>query len=269
MATSEQRAQGTTPDLHHVNARRTADRQGAFLLSHLKPGMSLIDVGCGPGTITAGFAEAVAPGPVVGIDHDQPNVAAATVLASERRARNLTFAVGDVHNLPHEDRTFDVAFENNLFIHLPDPVVAAKEIFRVLKPGGAFAARDTMISIWDSNLPLVAREATDHFKQWMGSRGSRISGFGAELPAVLREAGFIETAKTASSDTLQSLEGTRSSARTWEAMLRGALGEYLMAGGLADRTKIDEYVAAWRAWGENPDSFHANVHIEVIGHRPS
>ena len=48
--------------------RRTAARSAAFLLPHLRPGMRLLDFGCGPGSITVGLAGVVAPGEVVGVD---------------------------------------------------------------------------------------------------------------------------------------------------------------------------------------------------------
>ena len=68
---------GVTPGLNRDYEDRTADRQAAFVLPYLRPGMNLLDVGCGPGTITVGLAQAVAPGHVIGIDHDSMHISAA------------------------------------------------------------------------------------------------------------------------------------------------------------------------------------------------
>ena len=60
---------------------RTAENSSAYLLPHLRAGQSLLDVGCGPGTITADLALLVAPGEVVGLD------AGAEVVAQAAGAR--------------------------------------------------------------------------------------------------------------------------------------------------------------------------------------
>ena len=143
MSARDQRAHGVTPGLSEDYAARTAERQAAFLVPRLRPGIDLLDVGCGPGTITLGLARAVAPGSATGIDHDAAHVASARALAAERGISNASFLVSDALSLPFEDETFDAAFENNVFIHISEDVVrAAEEVLRVLKPGGLFAARD-------------------------------------------------------------------------------------------------------------------------------
>jgi ubiquinone/menaquinone biosynthesis C-methylase UbiE len=58
------RTAGAPPDL----ARRAADQRGGFFLQHLRPRMRMLDCGCGPGSVTIGLAEAVAPGDAFGID---------------------------------------------------------------------------------------------------------------------------------------------------------------------------------------------------------
>ena len=64
----ENYSQRANPDFESELALRTAAKEGAFFLRFLRPGMRVLDLGCGPGSITLGLAEAVAPGEVVGID---------------------------------------------------------------------------------------------------------------------------------------------------------------------------------------------------------
>src|SRR3984957_5402537 len=122
---------------------RTAENSASYLLSWLEPGQDVLDVGCGPGTITADLAVLVDPGRVVGIDREPGIVAAASDLARDRRSPNLEFVTGDVHALDFDDQTFDVVHAHQVLQPLSDPVGALAEMGRVLRPGGILAVRDS------------------------------------------------------------------------------------------------------------------------------
>ena len=121
---------------------RTAAQQAAFFLPHLLPGMQLLDVGCGPGTITVGLAKEVAPGDVVGTDLQPTQVEQARAVAAERGIANVRFEVGDAYRLPFPDRSFDAVFAHAVLMHLREPVRALAEMWRVLRPGGIVGVRD-------------------------------------------------------------------------------------------------------------------------------
>jgi SAM-dependent methyltransferase len=266
MKPQDKRAHGVTPGLSRDYAGRTAEHQAAFVLPYLRPGMDLLDVGCGPGTITLGLAQAVAPGHVTGIDHDPVHVAAAQALAAERKVTNLTFREGDATSLPFEDDTFDAAFENDLFVHLSqDAVRASREVYRVLKPGGLFAARDADASavVWGHRVEPV-QELDRLMMMWQRSRGSDIT-LGKRLPAILREAGFTNTLKSVSADTKGDPESTRSHAEITVFLLEGPFGWAILENGWGDEAKVARLKESIREWGEHPDAFFANVHVEVIG----
>jgi len=117
-------------------ATRTASRAAAFFLPYLRPGMQLLDVGCGPGAITLGLAQTVAPGEVVGVDIQASQVDRARALAAERRITNARFEVADINRLPFPDGSFDAVFAHTVLMHLREPVRALEEMRRVLRPGG-------------------------------------------------------------------------------------------------------------------------------------
>lgn len=136
MASGDDRAHGVTPELREDYATRSVSQQGAFVLPYLHPGMNLLDIGCGPGTITLGLAQAVYPGHVIGVDHDAAHVKVARALVAERGVTNVTFQEGDAVAPQFENGAFDVAFENDLFTHLSqNATLAAREVYRVLKLG--------------------------------------------------------------------------------------------------------------------------------------
>ena len=81
---SEQYVQRGNPGIEAVFAARTASREAAFFLPYLRSGTQVLDVGCGPGSITLGLAEAVAPGSVVGIDFQPAQIKQARASAAER-----------------------------------------------------------------------------------------------------------------------------------------------------------------------------------------
>lgn len=84
-------SQRSNPAFEAALESRTAAREAGFFLPYLESGMRVLDVGCGPGSITLGLAEVVAPGHVDGFDLQPAMVDRARTLASERGVENVTF----------------------------------------------------------------------------------------------------------------------------------------------------------------------------------
>src|ERR1041384_5037714 len=78
---------------------RTAENSAGYLLDALVPGTRVLDVGCGPGTITVDIAQRVAPGRVVGIDRADEVLDTARAAARDAGVDTVEFAVGDVYAL--------------------------------------------------------------------------------------------------------------------------------------------------------------------------
>jgi SAM-dependent methyltransferase len=140
--------QRANPAFEAVLATRTASHAAGFFLPYLRPGMRVLDVGCGPGSITLGLAEAVAPGAVVGIDLQPAQVEQARAFAATRGVTNVRYEVADLYALPFPDVAFDAAFAHTVVIGLREPVRALAELRRVLRPGGLVGVRDPDWGTW-------------------------------------------------------------------------------------------------------------------------
>src|SRR5256885_15506444 len=126
------------------HSSRTARSSAAYLLGRLRPGQWLLDVGCGPGTITADLAALVAPGRVTALEHTEDALKLARDEIARRGVTNVDFMVGDVHDLLDiPDDAFDVVHAHQVLQHVADPVRALHEMRRVCKPGGVVAVRDS------------------------------------------------------------------------------------------------------------------------------
>ena len=79
-----------SPMMDAVMERRRAGIHAGFLLPYLQPGMSLVDIGCGQGTITVGLAEVLAPGEVLGFDLQEPQIEGARKLAADQRSQECS-----------------------------------------------------------------------------------------------------------------------------------------------------------------------------------
>ena len=111
-----------------------------FLLPYLRPGMAVLDCGCGEATITMGLAEVVPDGRVVAVDLDQDSFAAARCYAEWIGRNNLTFVVADGRQLPFHDAVFDAVLCHSVLETLDDPARTVAELRCVTKPGGVVGA---------------------------------------------------------------------------------------------------------------------------------
>ena len=124
-----------------IVARRSADIHGAFFLPYLRAGMTLLDCGCGPGSITTGLAQAVSPGEVIGVDLEESQLEIARASAAELGLGTVRFDTGNAYELAYRDDHFDAVFSHALLEHMLDPLAVLKELHRVLKRGGVIGIR--------------------------------------------------------------------------------------------------------------------------------
>lgn len=242
---------------------RTVANSAAFLVPYLAPGQALLDLGCGPGTITRELAQLVSPGRVIGVDR------AAEVIDEARRAAtdaaNLTFEVGDAYSLAFDDASFDVVYAHQVLQHLTDPVAAAAETRRVLAPGGLLAARDADYGafVWDPPDPRLDRWL-ELYHDITGVNGADADA-GRHLPGWIRDAGFSLRDVTSSTWTFHTPEERAWWGGLWADRVRHS--EFAAQGleyGLTSFKELQGMADAFLEWARAEDGLFVVVHVEVI-----
>lgn len=265
------------------HASRTIESDASFLLAHLRPTDHILDVGCGPGTITVGFGAIATEGKVVGIDISDQVLELARETGTTARAKSqaisrplapITFQKADLlAGLPFSDNTFDVVFNSQLFPHLPTHDMRAKalsEMRRVLKPGGVLASRDA------AELHFYPR-AYELDRLWSG-KTAKVYGHGMEdahfpggdMPALFREVGFDAAAgkvKIGAGTTVHAGKETRDwyVATNLEKLKPGnPFRESWHRVDITDE-EIEEVREALGKWGKDDDAWYVALHAEILG----
>jgi ubiquinone/menaquinone biosynthesis C-methylase UbiE len=115
--------------------------QAAFAHLGLKPGISVLDCGCGTGDMLALIARLITPGEAYGGDISQTMLAIAQRHITDE-TKNLHFELMDVQALSFPDQRFDRVMATQLLVHVPDPRLAFREICRVTNQNGLVAVAD-------------------------------------------------------------------------------------------------------------------------------
>ncbi|TDD54847.1 methyltransferase domain-containing protein [Saccharopolyspora elongata] len=243
---------------------RTAENSAAYLIPHLRPGTRVLDIGCGPGTITLDFAALVGPGEVLGIDNVDEPLEIARAGAAERGLDNIAFANADVYRLPYADDSFDVVHAHQVLQHLTDPPAALREMRRVCKPGGVVAARDADYGgmRWSPDNPGLDRWL-ELYRQVAQSNQAFPDG-GRYLKAWALEAGFEDITCTASAWCFAAPEERSWWGNLWaDRIRRSSFAEQALTHGLTTREELEELAAAWHAWIAAEDGWFAVLNGEI------
>ena len=249
--------------------KRTASEAAAFLLPHLKAGMRLLDVGCGPGSITLGLAEAVAPGEVVAIDLSSDVLDEARGLAAEKGVSNVRFERGDIHDLRHPEGTFDVVYAHQVLQHVPRPVDALGAMKRLLVRGGIVGVRDSDYGTctWS---PPDAR-----LTRWLEVYHAVARANGAEADAGrylhgwLVRAGFDDLRLSGTTWTFPGYDSAAAWSNSWaERTVDSNLAAKAVGHGIATRSALESIAEGFRQWGRDPEAFFSIGHVEALGFKP-
>jgi SAM-dependent methyltransferase len=244
---------------------RTAENSAGYLLPLLAAGQQVLDVGCGPGTITVGLATRVGEGRVVGIDAAEEVLADASAEAARHGQRNVSFEVGDVYRLGFEDGAFDVVHAHQVLQHLADPVAALIEMRRVCRPGGIVAARDGDYGgmIWFPEDYELGEWLALYERVARAVNGEPDAG--RRLLAWARAAGFTEVEPSASS-WCYATPGERAwwGAIWAERLTQSNFGELAVSHGLATSEDLGRLAGAWERWAASEDGWFFVPHGEIV-----
>lgn len=234
--------QGDDPSVIKLYGDRTAKTSCQYLLPHITKSANILDVGCGPGIITADLAKIASEGHTIGADNSEGIIKQASTSFSD--VSNLKFQVADATNLKDfADNFFDIVHAHQLLVHIPNPVIVLKEFYRVCKPGGIIACRESSSAAVLSlkpDLPGI-RAYWEKAVAVMPKIGAQPEA-GISLEKWAREAGFGANGGK--------IVATKSP--IWNAghleRVTGAGAEQAIQYGMATKDEMNSWAAAWREW---------------------
>jgi SAM-dependent methyltransferase len=239
---------------------RTAQNSAAYLLGHLRPGLSLLDIGCGPGTVTVDLAARVAPGRVVGLDAAGTIVEQARVLSD-----SVEWRVGDAYALDADLHEFDVVHAHQVLQHLADPVAALRAWGQACRQGGIVAARDGDYEAftWYPHDPQLDRWLELYRLAARANGGEPDAG--RRLLAWAHQAGFEDVTATASVWCYATADERAWWAGLWaDRMTTSSVGAQLVTAGESSVEELRAIADAWHRWAVQPDGWFLVPHGEII-----
>jgi ubiquinone/menaquinone biosynthesis C-methylase UbiE len=234
---------------------RTAESHAGYLLPHLRPGMVLLDLGCGPATITGGLAAAVAPASVVGVDLDPPR--------PEAVDDRIALVAADVRELPLRDASVDAIHASAVLQHLRDPVAALREARRVARPGAVIGVAD---ADWDGELFFPTSPLIERSREIMRDLRRETSPYvGRRLRTLLTDAGFVRCVGSARSMHYGTPDLVREFAESSATAFESPRYARAVDAGWTTTEELAAIAQTWRAWGEEPGAFLVRLWCEAVG----
>lgn len=245
---------------------RTAANSAAYLLGHLAPGMRILDVGCGPATITLDLAQLIGPdGDVIGLEVAPDVLDVARANQAERGLTNVTFVEGTVYALDYPDGAFDVTHAHQVLQHLSDPRAALAEMQRVTRPGGLVAVRDADYHAMTWYPPDPRLDAWMDTYQKVARHNAAEPDAGRHLLSWALDIGFSEIIPTGDVWVFATPGDRQWWGGQWvDRALSSAFASQAVEYGYATRADLESISAAFHHWRAQPDGWFALVHGELL-----
>ncbi len=248
-------------------ASRRAKTHASYLLPYLKPNMEVLDLGCGPGTISMDFAEMLTEGKLVGVDIEQTQIDVASYMSGKRGLSNTQFQVIDVlRGLPFEDARFDVVHTHAVLHHLPDPLGVLREMKRVLRPGGMLAVSEPIIK----NIICYPEsdELAKHVEMYVRYAREELDldyNLGLRLRELYFKAGIFNFTTTSMNEVFVDQLLQDVSATIEEDWKHADFNQQLIEKGYATQTDATTIQKMWRKLAQSKASFLSIPFVEMIG----
>jgi SAM-dependent methyltransferase len=246
--------------------RRTLARDHRRLAALLRPGMQVLDVGCGTGAITSGIARVVGPtGLALGIDRDP----ALLRLAREQHAgvAGLRFEERDVFDLPPEP-VFDVVTAARVLQWTEQPGLAIARMAAAARPGGRVVVLEYSHAdlVWQPEPPPPVRRFYDGFLSWRTANGwdNRLAN---GLPRLLEGAGLVEVATSVEDEVaVRGESGFEDSLAIWRRVME-SMGPTMVDAGALSGDDLTAALVAHQSWCDRAARVQRMVLRAVDGRR--
>lgn len=230
-----------------ILGRRTLQRDHRCLAELLRPGLSVLDVGCGTGAITAGAAKAVGPrGHVVGVDRDE--VLLAVARTDHATLPNLQFEYGDAMTLSFRAE-FDIVTAARTLQWIAEPALAISRMRQATKPSGVLVVLDYnhASNEWEPDPPAEFKLFYNAFLAWRHTNAWD-NEMADHLPELFRSAGLVDI-KSHVQDEVVERGGPEFAERTalWSEVIENVGGQ-VMTAGFCTGIQLAEAQECYSAW---------------------
>lgn len=250
-----------------IMTARTLANSHPVLLGLLSPGTSVLDVGCGPGTLTAEIARRVAPGAVVGMDLNPEMVAAAEAASPPGEIANLVFYRGDIRQSEWTGE-FDLVNAARALQWIPDAAAAVAAMARAARPGGRVVLLDfAHVKAEWSRPPAAWTRFYRAFLDWRGAAGLD-NAIADRLPDLCEAIGLADVRVAPQIETVRAGEPDfYRAAGIWRLVIESR-GRQMVAGGHLDESERRAALDAYTGWMQEPGAAQTLHQAAVVATVP-